>query len=67
MDNFKKVGGDVSGAAGIVAKSRSGLGADIEYSASFDPELKLYQIADKGLSLQAEWGVTDFLPDGDLN
>jgi lipid-binding SYLF domain-containing protein len=67
MDKFKRVGADVSGDAGIVAKSRSGLGVDAEYSASFDPELKLYQVTDKGLLLQAEWGVTGFLPDGDLN
>lgn len=67
MDKFKAVGADVSGDAGFVAKIRSGLGVDGEYSASFDPELKLYQITDKGLLLQAEWGVTGFLPDGDLN
>jgi lipid-binding SYLF domain-containing protein len=67
MNTFKTVGADVSGTAELVAKSRSGQGVDLEYSGSFDPELTLYQITDKGLLLQAEYGVAGFLPDGDLN
>jgi hypothetical protein len=37
------------------------------YAKSFNPAVKVYQITDKGLLLQANWGGTKFLKDKTLN
>jgi hypothetical protein len=42
-------------------------GMVLDGSVSFNPELSVYQITDKGMLLQANWGGVGYLPDSDLN
>jgi lipid-binding SYLF domain-containing protein len=66
MDQFKKVGADV-GASGAFTIKGGGYGTNISGETSFNPDLSVYQITDKGIALQANWGATAFLPDEKLN
>ncbi len=66
MEQFKKDGADVSGDARLVAKGVGGMSVNVGTADSFNPEVKIYQITDKGLAVKAFWGATGFKPDCDL-
>jgi lipid-binding SYLF domain-containing protein len=61
MEQFKlgnAVGGDVSAAVSVGKESGQ---------ISFNPNIDIYQITDKGLAVEAQWGGTAYLVDPDLN
>lgn len=66
FNQFKTVGMDAGASADATLKM-GGNGRESAYAASFSPHVKVYQITDKGLMLQANWGGTKFLKDGELN
>jgi lipid-binding SYLF domain-containing protein len=66
FDQFRSVGADVSASADAAAKV-GGKGSAFDGSVSFNPELSVYQITDRGLLLQANWGGVAYYPDSDLN
>ncbi|HTR44458.1 MAG TPA: hypothetical protein VMH06_02020, partial [Thermodesulfovibrionales bacterium] len=66
FDQFATVGMD-AGASADATMKMGGEGKEAAYTKSFNPYVKIYQITDKGLLLQANWGGTKFLKDKDLN
>jgi len=66
FDQFTTLGMD-AGASADATMKMGGQGKEAVYSSSFNPYVKVYQITDKGLLLQANWGGTKFLKDSDLN
>jgi len=66
FDQFTTVGMD-AGASADATMKMGGQGKEAAYTKSFNPHVKIYQITDKGLLLQANWGGTKFLKDKDLN
>jgi lipid-binding SYLF domain-containing protein len=66
LDQFRTVGADVSASADATAKV-GGKGSSYDGNVSFNPELSVYQITDRGLLLQANWGGVAYYPDADLN
>ena len=61
LDQFKiggKAGGDVGASA--TAGSKGG-------TISFNPEIDVYQVTEKGFALQANWGAAGYYVDPDLN
>jgi lipid-binding SYLF domain-containing protein len=66
FDRFTTVGMD-AGASADATMKLGGQGKEAAYAKSFNPDVKVYQITDKGLLLQANWGGTKFLKDKDLN
>lgn len=66
FDQFTTVGMDAGASADATMKVR-GEGKEAAYASSFNPYVKVYQITDKGLLLQANWGGTKFLKDRELN
>lgn len=66
FDTFTTVGMD-AGASADATMKMGGKGSEAAYAKSFNPYVKVYQITDKGLLLQANWGGTKFLKDKDLN
>jgi lipid-binding SYLF domain-containing protein len=66
FDQFTTVGMD-AGASADATMKLGGEGKEAAYTKSFNPHVKIYQITDKGLLLQANWGGTKFLKDKDLN
>jgi lipid-binding SYLF domain-containing protein len=68
MEQFVSVGADVSVSADAVAKLRQEKkGLVLDGAASFNPNLSVYQMTDRGLLLQANWGGVGYLPDEALN
>lgn len=68
LTQFTTVGADVSVSADAVAKFRSeDKGLKLDGATSFNPYLSVYQMTDKGLLLQANWGGIGYLPDAELN
>ncbi len=68
FDNFIKLGMDIGASADATMKlSEEDKGSEVQYAKSFNPNIKIYQITDKGLLLQANWGGTKFTKDKDLN
>lgn len=68
LDTFKTVGADVTASGDATFKmSAHGDGAVNDAAVSFDPMISVYQITDKGMLLQANWGGMAYLPDSDLN
>jgi len=68
FDQFKSVGADVSASADATMKmGGDDKGKSFDGSVSFNPQLSVYQITDRGLLLQANWGGVAYLPDSDLN
>ena len=63
---FTTVGVQVS-ASGDAAIKLAGKEAGGAKAASLVPGVSMYQLVDKGLVLQANWGATEFLKDPDLN
>lgn len=66
FDQFTTLGMDAGASADAMVKL-GGAGKEAAYASSFNPYVKVYQITDKGLLLQANWGGTKFLKDKDLN
>jgi len=66
FDKFTTLGMD-AGASADATMKMAGKGKEAAYAKSFNPDIKVYQITDKGLLLQANWGGTKFLKDKDLN
>jgi len=66
FDQFTTLGMDAGASADATMKV-GGAGVDKASAHSFNPNVKVYQITDKGLLLQANWGGTKFLKDKDLN
>jgi hypothetical protein len=56
-----------AGASADATMKLGGQGKEAAYAKSFNPYVKVYQITDKGLLLQANWGGTKFLKDSELN
>ena len=66
FDRFITLGMD-AGASADATMKLGGQGKEAAYASSFNPYVKVYQITDKGLLLQANWGGTKFLKDSELN
>jgi lipid-binding SYLF domain-containing protein len=66
FDKFTTLGMD-AGASADATMKMAGKGKEAAYAKSFNPDIKVYQITDKGLLLQANWGGTKFLKDKELN
>lgn len=66
FEQFITIGMD-AGASADATMKMGGKGKEAAYAKSFNPYVKVYQITDKGLLLQANWGGTKFLKDKDLN
>jgi lipid-binding SYLF domain-containing protein len=66
FDEFTTIGLDAGASADATMKVK-GEGVDAATAISFNPYIKAYQITEKGLLLQANWGGTKFLKDSELN
>jgi lipid-binding SYLF domain-containing protein len=66
FDNFRKLGADVGASADATMKI-GGKGVAVDPNVSFNPQLSIYQITDRGALLQVNWGGVAYLPDADLN
>ena len=66
LDQFLKLGADVS-AQGNVTVKPSGSGESTDTMTSFTPGVSVYQLMDKGVNVQANWGGTKYFRDPDLN
>jgi lipid-binding SYLF domain-containing protein len=66
LEQFMSVGADVTGEARFTAKSGE-KGEEGGVGGSLNPNMSVYEITDKGLSAQANWGGTAYLPDSELN
>ncbi len=66
FDQFTTIGMDAGASADAVVKMGDKEAGAAE-AVSFNPYIKVYQITDKGLLLQANWGGTTFLKDSELN
>ncbi|WP_313950345.1 hypothetical protein [Accumulibacter sp.] len=68
LDTFVTMGADVAANADATMKLKTNeKGMVLDGTASFNPELSVYQLTDRGLMLQANWGGVAYLPDSDLN
>ncbi len=66
FDKFRKLGADVGASADATMKI-GGKGVAVDPNVSFNPQLSVYQITDRGALLQANWGGVAYQPDADLN
>jgi lipid-binding SYLF domain-containing protein len=66
FDQFRKLGADVGASADATMKI-GGKGVAYDPNVSFNPQLSVYQITDRGALLQANWGGVTYAPDADLN
>ena len=56
-----------AGTARLVAKGVGGMSVNVGTADSFNPDVKIYQITEKGLAVKAFWGANSgFKPDCDL-
>ena len=67
FDTFRTVGADVGASADATLKTSGSKGVTLDGSTSFNPQLSVYQITDRGALLQANWGGVAYLPDAELN
>jgi lipid-binding SYLF domain-containing protein len=67
FDTFRTVGADVGASADATFKASGKKGVSLDGSMSFNPQLSVYQITDRGALLQANWGGVAYLPDEELN
>jgi len=67
FEQFKTVGADVSASADATMKTGGDKGSSFDGSVSFNPQLSVYQITDRGMLLQANWGGVAYTPDSELN
>lgn len=66
LDQFTTLGMDAGASADAMVKM-GGKEAAASEAVSFNPYIKVFQITDKGLLLQANWGGTKFMKDPELN
>ena len=66
LEWFLTLGADVS-AQGNVTMKPAGSGESTDAMTSFTPYVSVYQIMDKGVNVQANWGGTKYFRDPDLN
>ena len=66
LDQFRTLGADVGASADATMKIGD-KGVALDPNVSFNPLLSVYQITDRGLLLQANWGGVAYRPDPDLN
>lgn len=66
FDQFLTLGVDVS-AQGNATIKPGGVGESTDAMASFTPYVSVYQLMDKGVNVQANWGGTKYFKDPDLN
>jgi lipid-binding SYLF domain-containing protein len=68
LETFKTVGADVSASGDATVKlTEHGDGKVLDTAVSFDPMISVYQLTDRGVLLQANWGGMAYLPDSTLN
>ncbi|EXI79742.1 MAG: hypothetical protein AW10_02227 [Candidatus Accumulibacter appositus] len=67
FDTFSAVGADVGASTNPPFKAGTGKGLVLDGSIAFNPMLSSYQLTDKGVVLQADWGGVGYLPDEALN
>lgn len=68
VDTFKTVGADVTASGDATIKlSEHQEGRGVDHAVSLDPMVSVYQLTDRGVLLQANWGGMAYLPDADLN
>lgn len=68
VDTFKTVGADVTASGDATIKlSEHQEGKGVDHAVSLDPMVSVYQLTDRGVLLQANWGGMAYLPDADLN
>ena len=68
VDTFKTVGADVTASGDATFKlSEHQDGKGVDHAVSLDPMISVYQITDRGVLLQANWGGMAYLPDSSLN
>jgi lipid-binding SYLF domain-containing protein len=66
FDRFRSVGVDLS-TVNVATVKVGSKGASIDGAVSLNPGLSVYQMTDRGLLLQANWGGVAYLPDLELN
>ena len=66
LDQFRTLGADVGVSADATMKIGD-KGFAVDPNVSFNPQLSVYQVTDRGVLLQANWGGVAYQPDGDLN
>jgi|KBSMisStaDraftv2_1062788.scaffolds.fasta_scaffold41223_1 lipid-binding SYLF domain-containing protein len=66
LDQFRTLGADVGASADATIKIGD-KGIALDPNVSFNPQLSVYQITDRGVLLQANWGGVAYRPDPDLN
>ena len=66
FDQFTTLGMDAGVSTDATMKT-GGKGTEAVEAVSFNPYVKVYQITDKGLLLQANWGGTKIVKDPELN
>ena len=68
LETFKTVGADVNASGDATVKlTEHGDGKVLDTAVSLDPMISVYQLTDRGVLLQANWGGMAYLPDGTLN
>jgi lipid-binding SYLF domain-containing protein len=68
VDTFKTVGADVTASGDATFKlSEHQDGKGVDHAVSLDPMISVYQLTDRGVLLQANWGGMAYLPDSSLN
>lgn len=68
LEQFVSVGADVNASADMVLKpAESAGGLVLNGVGSLNPQLTVYQLTDRGILLQANWGGVGYLPDTELN
>ena len=66
LEQFRTLGADVGASADATMKIGD-KGVALAPNVSFNPLLSVYQITDRGVSLQANWGAVAYQPDAGLN
>ena len=66
LDQFRTLGADVGASADATMKIGD-KGVALAPNVSFNPLLSVYQITDRGVLLQANWGAVAYQPDAGLN
>lgn len=66
FDQFTTVGMD-AGASADASMKAGDKGVEAAEAVSFNPYVKVYQVTDNGLLLQANWGGIKFMKDKELN
>ena len=68
LETFKTVGADVNASGDATVKlTEHGDGKVLDTAVSLDPMISVYQLTDRGVLLQANWGGMAYLPDASLN